>query len=357
MPYVFNDLLFEMADIEAADLYLAAEAKPMASVKGEFRALGEAELTPEDMEDLGRQAMTSRQLEELQRHYEANLSYKVGRNRYRVNAYYQRGTLAMVIRLIRQNILSFETLGLPQVLADLVMSKRGIILVTGATGSGKSTTLATMIDHRNRNSGGHIVTVEDPIEFTHEHKGCVISQREVGIDTLSFHEAIRSALRQAPDVILIGEIRDSETAAFAMHASDTGHLVLSTLHTTNANQTIERIENLFPPEQQKQALVQLSLNLRAVISQRLVPKIGGGVVAAIEILVNTSRIQELIQQGAVAELKSVMQKGGNEGMQTFDGDLLRLVKAGIVDEPTALRYADSANDLKLRLRGIGGAVS
>jgi twitching motility protein PilU len=212
-----------------------------------------------------------------------------------------------------------------------------------------------MVDYRNTHSTGHIVTIEDPIEFTHEHKGCIVSQREVGMDTLSFHDALKSALRQAPKVVLIGEIRDMETCQFALHASDTGHLVLSTLHTINANQTIERVINMFPADQERPLLMALSLNLKAIVSQRLVPKAGGGRVPAVEVLINTSRAQELIAQKKIEELKEVMVKGTNEGMQTFDLCLLRLVKSGAVDEDTALKYADSANDLKLRLRGIGGS--
>ncbi|GIX43667.1 MAG: twitching motility protein PilT [Candidatus Sumerlaea sp.] len=354
MTYQLEALLAEVVRHDASDLYLTAEAKPMIAVHGQLTAIGELPLTPEDTVRLAQEAMTPEQWDEFRHRRDLNFAIKVAGHRFRFNAYYQRSTVAMVARLIRQEIRSFEELGLPQVLADLVMSPRGIILVTGATGTGKSTTLATMIDWRNRNSSGHIVTIEDPIEFTHEHKGCVVSQREVGIDTESFHEALRSALRQAPQVILIGEIRDTETAMFALHASETGHLVLSTLHTNNANQTLERLLNLFPKELERQLLTQLSLNLRAIVSQRLVPRIGGGRVVVVEILLTTPRVQELIAQGDVEELKGVMAKSAKDGMQTFDMHLYELVKAGIVEEEVALRYADSANDLKLRLRGIGG---
>lgn len=355
MTYQLEALLAEVVRHDASDLYLTAEAKPMIAVHGQLTAIGELPLTPEDTVRLAQEAMTPEQWDEFRHRRDLNFAIKVAGHRFRFNAYYQRSTVAMVARLIRQEIRSFEELGLPQALADLVMSPRGIILVTGATGTGKSTTLATMIDWRNRNSSGHIVTIEDPIEFTHEHKGCVVSQREVGIDTESFHEALRSALRQAPQVILIGEIRDTETAMFALHASETGHLVLSTLHTNNANQTLERLLNLFPKELERQLLTQLSLNLRAIVSQWLVPRIGGGRVVVVEILLNTPRVQELIAQGDVEELKGVMAKSAKDGMQTFDMHLYELVKAGIVEEEVALRYADSANDLKLRLRGIGGS--
>jgi len=258
-----------------------------------------------------------------------------------------------VARLIRQDILSFEELHLPELCKKLVMLERGLILVTGSTGSGKSTTLSTMVDYRNRNSSGHIVTIEDPIEFAHRHHGCIISQREVGIDTHSFHDAIRSALRQAPRVILIGEVRDMETAQFCLHAAETGHLVLSTLHTNNASQTMERLINFFPAMAHQQVFAQLALNLRAIISQRLVPKKGGGRIVALEILINTPRASELIAKGDVNNLREVMIKGRNEGMQTFDMCLYDHVQAGVVTEKDALQYADSANDLKLRLRGLG----
>lgn len=355
MAYQLKELLLRMVDDEASDLYIASEALPLAAVAGELVPYGDEVLGPQDTKDLARSAMDDRQWAEFEQKLEMNLAYKVASYRFRLNIYYQRGTVALVSRLIRQHIMSFEELGLPEVLKDVVMAQRGIALVTGATGSGKSTTLATMIGYRNENSTGHIVTIEDPIEFVHEHKGCVVSQREVGIDTMSFHEALKSALRQAPKVILIGEIRDSETAEFAMHASDTGHLVLSTLHTNSANQTLERILNFFPQEMERQILLQLSANLRAIICQRLVPKKGGGRAAALEIMINTPRVQELIQQGNVGELKNVMSKGINEGMQTFDIALMQHVKAGNIEEETALKYADSANDLKLRLRGLGGS--
>lgn len=355
MTYTLEELLARMIEHQASDLYLAAEARPMLRVAAGLVAAGEVALTPEDTEALAREALGTERWPEFMAKLEINFGRKRLGHRFRFNAYFQRGTVAMVARLIHQEIRGFEQLGLPEILADLAMSQRGIILVTGATGTGKSTTLASMIDYRNSHGSGHIVTIEDPIEFSHEHKGCVISQREVGIDTASFHEALRSALRQAPEVILIGEIRDSETAAFALHASETGHLVLSSLHTINANQTLERLLNLFPAELERQVLTQLALNLQAIISQRLVPNTQGSRTAVVEVLLNTPRVQELIMQGNVAELKSVMAKSQKEGMQTFDMHLYELVRAGTITEEIALRYADSANDLKLRLRGIGSA--
>ncbi|MCX7626002.1 MAG: PilT/PilU family type 4a pilus ATPase [Candidatus Sumerlaeaceae bacterium] len=356
MAYTIEQLLAKMIEHDASDLYITADARPMLGVLGSLVPAGEEILTPEDTTVLAREVLPYERWEEFTQKLELNFGCKRLGHRFRFNIYFQRGTVAMVARLIRQEIRSFEELGLPPILGQLVMAPRGIILVTGATGTGKSTTLAAMIDYRNRNGSGHIVTIEDPIEFTHEHKGCIVSQREVGIDTASFHEALRSALRQAPQVILIGEIRDTETAMFSIHASETGHLVLSTLHTNNANQTLERLLNLFPAELERQLLTQLALNLRAIISQRLVPNKVGGRTVVVELLINTPRVQELIMQGSVGELKSVMAKSQREGMQTFDMHLYDLVRAGTITEEIALQYADSANDLKLRLRGIGGGI-
>jgi twitching motility protein PilU len=356
MPYSIEVFLAKMIEHDASDLYITADAKPMLGVLGSLVPAGEEVLTPEDTSRLAQEILPHDRWKEFQKKLEINFGCKRLGHRFRFNIYFQRGTVAMVARLIRQEIRSFEELGLPPILGQLVMAPRGIILVTGATGTGKSTTLAAMIDYRNRHGSGHIVTIEDPIEFAHEHKGCIVSQREVGIDTASFHEALRSALRQAPQVILIGEIRDPETAMFCVQASETGHLVLSTLHTNNANQTLERLLNLFPAELERQLLTQLSLNLRAIISQRLVPNTSGGRTVVVELLINTPRVQELIMQGEVAELKSVMTKSQREGMQTFDMHLYDLVQAGTITEEIALQYADSANDLKLRLRGIGGRL-
>ncbi|MGB9692752.1 MAG: PilT/PilU family type 4a pilus ATPase [Candidatus Sumerlaeaceae bacterium] len=356
MAYTIDQLLAKMIEHDASDLYIAADARPMLGIRGTLQPAGEEVLTSGDTEMLAREVLPQERWIEFREKLELNFGCKRLGHRFRFNVYFQRGTVAMVARLIQQELRSFEELGLPPVLGQLAMLPRGIILVTGATGTGKSTTLASMIDFRNRNGSGHIVTIEDPIEFAHEHKGCIISQREVGIDTASFHEALRSALRQAPQVILIGEIRDTETAMFSIHASETGHLVLSTLHTNNANQTLERMLNLFPPELERQLLTQLALNLRAIISQRLVPNTSGGRTVVVELLLNTPRVQELIMQGNVAELKSVMAKSQREGMQTFDMHLYDLVRAGTITEDIALHYADSANDLKLRLRGIGGKL-
>lgn len=356
--YKIDSLLRHLGELEGSDLYLAAEAFPAIAVNGELREVGSVALTQMHMMSIVQSILTPHQLDELTKNLEINVAFRVDTWRYRINVYQQRGTWALVARLIRPNILSVSELGLPEQINQVVMHERGIVLITGATGSGKSTTLAGMIDYRNQNSTGHIVTIEDPIEFVHDHKRCIISQREVGIDTHSFNDALKSALRQAPKVILIGEIRDAETARFAMHASDTGHLVLATLHTNSANQTIERLINLFPPEQERQVLLQLSLNLRAIICQRLLPALGiEGRVPAVEIMLNSPRIQELIQSGNIPELKTVMAKSNREGMQTFDQSIYTLVQAKKIDAETAYQFADSSNDLKLRIRGFGGMES
>jgi len=348
-----TDLLLEMVKMGSSDLFVTADAVPKALVYGKLNDLGTEVLTSQQSRDLAKEICTDEQWKEFEATHDLNLAYKIDDQRWRLNIYMQRGNVALVARVIRTAIPSLNELHLPAVFSELVMMKRGILFVTGATGSGKSTTLAALIDYRNINSSGHIVTVEDPIEFVHEHKGCLISQREIGIDTLSFDEAMKSVLRQAPNVILLGEIRDVETAKFALHASDTGHLILCTLHTNNANQTIERLVNLFPPEQSNALLYQLSNNLVGVISQRLIPTIDGKRVAAIEILVNTARIKELILNNKLDELKSTMAKGNTIGMQTFDQALYQLTKDGIIAEDTAIKFADSSNDLKLKLRGIG----
>lgn len=354
--YKIDSLLRHLGELEGSDLYLATEAYPSIAVNGELREVGSMPLTQMHMEHMVAEIISPHQIDELRKNMEINVAYRLDLWRYRVNIYYQRGTWALVARLIRPNILSVSQLGLPPQLNELVMHERGIVLITGATGSGKSTTLAAMIDYRNQNSTGHIVTIEDPIEFVHEHKRCIVSQREVGIDTHSFNDALKSALRQAPKVILIGEIRDVETARFAMHASDTGHLVLATLHTNSANQTIERLLNLFPPEQERQVLLQLSLNLRGIVCQRLMPTAdGNGRVAAVEIMLNSPRVQELIQTGKIPEIKSTMAKSVREGMITFDQSIFQLVEGKKITEETGYQFADSSNDLKLRLRGFGGS--
>jgi twitching motility protein PilU len=273
--------------------------------------------------------------------------------RFRVNIFQQRGSVGMVIRRIKADVMSIDAMGLPSILNDIVMTKRGLVLVVGATGSGKSTTLAAMIDHRNSNEAGHIITIEDPIEFVHRHKQSVVSQREVGFDTLSFQAALKNTLRQAPDVILIGEIRDTETMEAAIVFAETGHLCLGTLHSNNANQAIERIMNFFPPARHAQIYLQLSLNLRSIISQRLIPSLDGRRVAALEILMDTPRIKHLIRKGEVDMLKEGMESGIQEGCQTFDQALFALYKDGKIDLDQALINADSANNLRLNIKMAG----
>ncbi len=353
MSYNINDLLKKMIELDSSDLFLTVDAVPKALIYGNLTDIGSELLTEEDTKALARQVCSDAQWEDFLTSRELNLAYSIGRQRWRLNLYFQRGNIALVARVIRTKIPTLDSLNMPSVFKELVMAKRGILLITGATGSGKSTTLAALIEHRNSNSTGHIITVEDPIEFVHTHKNCIISQREVGSDTLSYETALKNALRETPNVILIGEIRDMETANFALHASDTGHLVLGTLHTNNANQTIERLINLFPPEQKSSLLYQLANNIVGIISQRLVPTTDGKRVAAIEILVNTPRIQELILDAKFDELKITMYKGASVGMQTFDQSLYSLQKTGQISEDTAIKHADSPNDLKLRLRGIG----
>jgi twitching motility protein PilU len=276
-----------------------------------------------------------------------------GVSRFRVNIFQQRGSVGMVIRRIKADVMSIEQMGLPSILGDIVMTKRGLVLVVGATGSGKSTSLAAMIDHRNSNEAGHIITIEDPIEFVHRHKTSIITQREVGFDTHSFQAALKNTLRQAPDVILIGEIRDTETMEAAITFAEMGHLCPGTLHSNNANQAIERIMNFFPSERHAQIYLQLSLNLRSIVSQRLIPSVDGKRVAALEILMDTPRIKDLIKKGEVDTLKQAMEQGIQEGCQTFDQALFALYRDGVINLDQALINADSANNLRLKIKLAG----
>jgi twitching motility protein PilU len=295
--------------------------------------------------------MSETQKRYFNRRWEMNLSISYPNlGRFRVNIYRQRGYFGLVFRHIKIHIRSIDDLGLPQVFKELALVKRGLVLVAGRTGSGKSTTLAAIIDYRNTSATGHIVTVEDPIEFVHNHKMSIISQREVGIDTHGYASALKHTLRQAPDVILIGEIRDVETMEAAIDYAETGHLCLSTIHANNANQAIERIMNFFPAERHRQIYLQLSLNLKAIISQRLVPTLDGTRVAAVEFLLDTPRIKDLIHKGQVDLLKETMAQGTIEGMLTFDQSLFDLYRQGIIDFDTTIAYADSANDLRLRIK-------
>ncbi|RKY83169.1 type IV pili twitching motility protein PilT [candidate division KSB1 bacterium] len=347
-----SDLLKELVKLDGSDLFLIVGSPPVVSVKGKLIPVGNGKLTPEMTKRLAVSLMNEKQKISFVRNKELNISHSIhGFGRFRVNIFNQRGTIGLVIRRIKLKIQSIDDLKLPPILKDLAMEKRGLILVTGATGSGKSTTLAAMIDYRNSNSDGHIVTIEDPLEFVHPHKKSVVTQREVGMDTLSYANALKSALRQAPDVILIGEIRDRETMEAAISFAETGHLVLSTLHSNNANQTLERILNFFPADMHSMIHLQLSLNLKGVICQRLVPSVDGkGRVAVLEVMISTPRIADLIHKGDTTGLKSVIAAGTHEGMQTFDQHLYKLYKEGRISYDTAIKAADSANDLKLRIK-------
>ena len=343
-------LLEHMVKVEASDLYLTAGSPPVFRIDG----VGYPAKTALDAESIAVMAetlMSPAQHAEFLRTKEMNLALaNTTGGRFRVNMMFQRGAMAMVVRLVRTSIKTLSQLGHPVVLEDVMMMKRGLILVVGGTGSGKSTTLAAMIDHRNRAETGHIITIEDPVEFIHQHQKCVVTQREVGIDTLSYKDALKNALRQAPDVILIGEIRDAATMESAIEFAETGHLCVSTLHANNANQAIERILNFFPPTRQHEIRLQLSLNLRAIVSQRLVPSlVGNGRAAALEILLDTPRIRELVKRGEIESIKDAMEQGVNEGCKTFDAALFDLLMVGKIEETEALKAADSPNNLRIQI--------
>jgi twitching motility protein PilU len=346
-----SKLLQVMTEHDASDLYLTVDSPPMYRINGVVRPAGNRLLLSADTEALANSVMSDKQQKEFVERNEQNLGlFYSSLGRFRVNIFRQRGCIGMVIRQIKSHILSVADLGLPSILEDVAMTKRGLVLVVGAAGSGKSTSLAAMIDHRNANSAGHIVTIEDPIEFVHAHKKSLITQREIGMDTESYENALKNALRQAPDVVLIGEIRDTTTMEAAITFAETGHLCLATLHSNNANQAMERIMNFFPAERHNQIYLQLSLNLRAIMSQRLIKSVDGGRVAAVEILLDSPRVKDLIHKAQVAELKEAMEKSTNVGMQTFDQALYDLYKAGKITLDEALKNADSANNLRLRVK-------
>ncbi len=342
-------LLDHMVKVEASDLYITENSPPVFRIDG----VGYPAKNPLDGARIAEMAMTlldEKQRAELTTKKEMNLALANSTGgRFRVNMFYQRGELGMVVRLIRTKIKTLAELNHPPVLSDIMTSKRGLVLVVGGTGSGKSTTLAAMINERNCADTGHIITVEDPVEFVHQHQKCIVTQREIGIDTLSYKDALKNALRQTPDVILIGEIRDVETMEAAITFAETGHLCISTLHANNANQAIERILNFFPPGRQAEIRLQLSLNLRAIVSQRLLPSAGGGRAAALEVLLDTPRIKDLVKKGDIETIKEAMEQGVNEGCATFDQSLFDLYCDGRVDEAEALRAADSPNNLRLRI--------
>ena len=340
-------------ETDASDIYLTVGLPPMFRTEGIVdRFTGGAEvLTPEDTQEVAYSIMNERQKRRFEEEFEMGLAlFYPDLGRFRVSIFRQMGHTGVILRQIKIQIKTVDDLGLPQILKEIVMTKRGLVLVVGATGTGKSTTLAAMIDHRNANERGHIITVEDPIEFVHHHKKSIITQREIGFDTLSFANALKYTMRQAPDVILIGEIRDTDTMDAAVGFAETGHLCLGTLHANNANQALERVMNFFPAERHAQIFMQLSLNLKAIISQRLIPTVEGKRVAAIEILLGTPRVKDLISQQEISQLKEAMGLGYHEGMQTFDQSIYDLYKAGRIDYKHAIGYADSQNDLRLKIK-------
>ena len=343
-----------MVETEASDLYLTVARPAMFRVDGKIRAAGDQVFSPPELVTLAQSIMNEKQRREFAETMEMNMATSLpGVARFRVNIFQQRGSVGMVIRRIKADVMSVDELGLPSILNDIVMTKRGLVLVVGATGSGKSTSLAAMIDYRNSNEAGHIITIEDPIEFVHRHKQSIVTQREVGFDTHSFQAALKNTLRQAPDVILIGEIRDTETMEAAITFAETGHLCLGTLHSNNANQAIERIMNFFPMERHAQIYLQLSLNLRAIVSQRLIRSLDGKRVAALEILMDTPRIRDLVKKGDVDILKEAMEQGVQEGCQTFDQALFNFYKDGMISLEQALINADSTNNLRLKIKLAG----
>ncbi|HHH35871.1 MAG TPA: PilT/PilU family type 4a pilus ATPase [Gammaproteobacteria bacterium] len=346
----FVDYLKLMVAKDASDLYFTVGAPPSMRIHGTLMPVDKSPIPPGGTAAIAYKIMNQEQIAAFKKNPEMNLAIsdsKIGR--FRVNIFKQRNQIGLVIRNIKTRIPGMEELGLPPILKKLVMQKRGLILFVGATGSGKSTSLAALIDYRNANSAGHIITIEDPIEYLHGHKKSIVNQREVGDDTLSYAEALKNTLRQAPDVILIGEIRDRETMEHAIAFAETGHLAISTLHANNANQAFDRIINFFPEDRQRQLLMDLSLNVRGIISQRLVPTLDGKRTAAFEILLGTPVVSDLILKGDIHKIKEIMERSENVGMQTFDAALYRLYKEGRISYEEALRNADSQNNLRLRI--------
>jgi twitching motility protein PilU len=344
-------LLTLLARRNGSDLYLSTGAPPSARFDGILQTLAEQPFKTGEIAAIAASIMDAEQRVEFDRELEMNLAISMpGIGRFRVNIFKQRNDVSIVARNIKLDIPRFEDLSLPPVLLETIMLKQGLILFVGATGSGKSTSLAALIDYRNRHSSGHIITIEDPVEYIHRHKRSIINQREVGVDTRSFHAALKNTLRQAPDVVLIGEIRDRETMEHALAFADTGHLVISTLHAHNANQALDRIVNFFPDERRTQLLHDLGNNLKAFVSQRLVRSRDGQRRAAVEVMLGTPTIADLIRRNELDELKGIMEKSAEQGMQTFDGALFGLVVEGAIDEEQALKHADSANNLRLRLK-------
>ena len=344
-------LLSMMLEQDGSDLFITAGFPPAIKIKGVMTPLSQHPLSPEDAQTITQAVMNDKQLKQYEETKECNFAIApAGLCRFRVNAYVQQGMSGLVMRVIASEIPTIDSLGLPAIMKDIIMTKNGLVVMVGGTGSGKSTSMAAMLDHRNEHSFGHIITVEDPIEYVHPHKNCVIMQREVGVDTESWEEALHNTLRQAPDVIVLGEIRDKQIMDFGVEFAQTGHLALATLHANNANQAIDRILGFFPSDKQIKLMQDLSLNLRAIISQRLIKTLDGGRVAAIEILINTPLISDLISKGDVSGIKEVMTRSRELGMQTFDQAVFDLYKAGRISYDEALRNADSVNEVRLKIK-------
>lgn len=344
-----------MSEQQASDMYFTTGAPVSVRIEGKMRPVGNSMLSPGMTKKLAYDLLTPSQIQEFEKTLELNMGMSYSElGRFRVNMYLQRGEVSMVIRYIKADIPTLDDLGLPEIYNKMIMRNKGLILVVGATGTGKSTSLASMIDHRNEKETGHILTIEDPIEFMFHHKKSIVGQREVGLDTLSFDNALREAMREAPDVIMIGEARDRESIEAALRYADTGHLCLTTLHATNSNQALDRILNFFPNEAHNQIKMDLSLNLNAILAQRLVSSTEGGRVVAVESMINTPYIGQLIREGAFNEIKEVMEKGSEAGMQTFDQALFELFKKRKIDLKTALANADSSSDLEWKINFGGG---
>jgi twitching motility protein PilU len=347
-----------MAQKNASDLFFTVGAPASVKIEGEMRPISRQPMAPGSVREMAYELMDERKIDEFERTREMNIGISVEElGRFRVNIYVQRGEVSMVIRYIKSDVPTIEQLQLPNVLKDLVLNKNGLVLVVGSTGSGKSTSLAAMLDYRNANSYGHILTVEDPIEYSFSHRKSIVGQREVGLDTLSYESALREAMREAPDMIMIGEIRDLTTMEAALTYADTGHLVLSTLHAVNANQALDRIINFFPPDSRRQILMDLSLNIKGIMSQRLVTTKEGTRMPATEVMLNTPYISELIRKGEINGIKEVIEKGASVGMHTFDQSLFELYTSGKVTLPEALSKADSRGDLEWRIHFGGGVKS
>ena len=349
---LIHNLLRGMLSKKASDLFITSGFPPAFKVDGKMTPVSNQALTSVHTQELARAIMNDRQAAEFEATHECNFAISPpGIGRFRVNVFMQQQRVGMVLRTITTKIPDLDQMGMPPILKDIVMTKRGLVILVGGTGSGKSTSLAAMLGHRNKNSYGHIITIEDPVEYVHEHINCIITHREVGVDTESWHNALKNTLRQAPDVILIGEIRDRETMEYAVAFAETGHLCMATLHANSANQALDRIINFFPEERREQLLMDLSLNIKALISQRLIPKKdGAGRVAAIEIMLNSPLIADMIFKGEVHAIKEVMSKSRELGMETFDGALFNLYESGMIAYEEAMKNADSVNDLRLRIK-------